>query len=348
MFTVDVATLLGAAHGLEIPFVFGHWDLGSQTKLLVLERRRAGTASQLSNADDGAIGRRFARSGDPNGAAPGAAPRWEPFAIAGRPFPRLRHRGGRRRPHGARRRHGGASPRRGRAGSGVRHAARQSATSIATSCSGRREPSAPTTRSWSAAPARVPAPVQGDDAIAGDVSRQSTLQQPRDDVDVLELHAVRIREEDRVVSLAVRIVGGRVEDRHAERHQLGMQRIDGGPRRRAERQVMQSRAHGGCGRAPCSSGFAGWIAMMAGTAPRDGAELLRQPLETHERQHLGVELLRAPEVGDREVDVMQPRRSPRSVSSRARLRVGLRGDDAAEPPQLASWCRRASSSSCFA
>jgi para-nitrobenzyl esterase len=84
VFTVAVSKLLGAAHGLEIPFVFGHWDLGSQTKLLFSAADEPGRL---------ALSRRMmrywgslARSGDPNGAGAGALPRWEPFDAAGGRF----------------------------------------------------------------------------------------------------------------------------------------------------------------------------------------------------------------------------------------------------------------------
>lgn len=49
---VDLATLLGAAHGLEIPFVFGHFDLGRASGLLFTKEnepgRRALSAAMMS------------------------------------------------------------------------------------------------------------------------------------------------------------------------------------------------------------------------------------------------------------------------------------------------------------
>jgi para-nitrobenzyl esterase len=77
--TVDVAALLGAAHGLEIPFVFGHWDLGSQTSLLFSaadEPGRLALSATMMRA-----WATFARTGDPNGRGPGMVARWEPFAL---------------------------------------------------------------------------------------------------------------------------------------------------------------------------------------------------------------------------------------------------------------------------
>ena len=71
---VDVSRLLGAAHAFEIPFVFGHWDLGSPTRLLFDDGNEAGrlalSATMMGYWTD------FARSGDPNG---GSRPRWERY-----------------------------------------------------------------------------------------------------------------------------------------------------------------------------------------------------------------------------------------------------------------------------
>ncbi len=77
--TVDVASLLGAAHGIEIPFVFGHWDLGSQTSLLFSEANEPGRLA-LSGTMMRAWAT-FARTGDPNGDGPGIVGRWEPFVA---------------------------------------------------------------------------------------------------------------------------------------------------------------------------------------------------------------------------------------------------------------------------
>ncbi len=77
--TVDVGKLVGAGHGLEVPFVFGHWDLGSQTGLLFSTANEPGRR-ELSERMM-AYWTRFARSGDPNGGGDGTAPRWEPFAA---------------------------------------------------------------------------------------------------------------------------------------------------------------------------------------------------------------------------------------------------------------------------
>lgn len=77
---VDLSRLLGAAHGLEIPFVFGHFDVGPQTALLFHD----------DNAEDReALSERmmaywvaFARDLDPGTGADGASPLWAPFDPA--------------------------------------------------------------------------------------------------------------------------------------------------------------------------------------------------------------------------------------------------------------------------
>ncbi|MGH7823364.1 MAG: carboxylesterase family protein, partial [Candidatus Binatia bacterium] len=75
---IEVSKLLGAAHGFEIPFVFGHWDLGSQTKLFFDERNAPGR-TELSRRMM-SYWAAFAASGDPDGGRSGELPRWEPFS----------------------------------------------------------------------------------------------------------------------------------------------------------------------------------------------------------------------------------------------------------------------------
>jgi para-nitrobenzyl esterase len=79
VFTVDVSKLVGAAHGFEIPFVFGHWDLGSQTKLLFSAANEPGRNELAQKMM--AYWASFARSGDPNGPTTAGLPRWEPFVV---------------------------------------------------------------------------------------------------------------------------------------------------------------------------------------------------------------------------------------------------------------------------
>ena len=77
---VDVAKLLGAAHGFEIPFVFGHWFLGPQSHLFFVDENEPGrrelSAKMMSYWAE------FARSGDPGRGRDGALPAWEKLGPA--------------------------------------------------------------------------------------------------------------------------------------------------------------------------------------------------------------------------------------------------------------------------
>jgi para-nitrobenzyl esterase len=76
----DLGEFLGAAHGLEIPFVFGHFDLGREARRLFTERNREGrealAAAMMS------YWAAFARDGDPGRGSGGTLPRWTPFDPA--------------------------------------------------------------------------------------------------------------------------------------------------------------------------------------------------------------------------------------------------------------------------
>ncbi len=71
---VDLGELIGAAHGLEIPFVFGHWYLGPQTGLLFNDSNRpdreALGASMMSYWTE------FAARGHPGKGRDGDLPHW--------------------------------------------------------------------------------------------------------------------------------------------------------------------------------------------------------------------------------------------------------------------------------
>ena len=77
---VDVAKLLGAAHGFEIPFVFGHWYLGPRTSLFFDAAsepgRRELSAKMMSYWAE------FARAGDPGRGRDGKLPQWGRFEPA--------------------------------------------------------------------------------------------------------------------------------------------------------------------------------------------------------------------------------------------------------------------------
>ena len=71
----DLSGMIGAAHGLEIPFVFGHFQMGP-LNILFTEENRAGR-EELSRAMM-SYWANFAKTGDPNCAA---IPRWEPYGL---------------------------------------------------------------------------------------------------------------------------------------------------------------------------------------------------------------------------------------------------------------------------
>jgi para-nitrobenzyl esterase len=86
-FGVNLSALLGAAHGLEIPFVFGHWDVGPQSGLLYNDDNAPGRLAL--SAQMMGYWAAFARDLDP-GTGAGTAPRWAPFdPAAGRSHLRL-------------------------------------------------------------------------------------------------------------------------------------------------------------------------------------------------------------------------------------------------------------------
>jgi para-nitrobenzyl esterase len=71
----DVSRMLGAAHGIEVPFVFGHFDIGPLTSW-VYDARSAPSRGLLSAAMMG-YWTTFARTGTPNGGT-SDLPTWSP------------------------------------------------------------------------------------------------------------------------------------------------------------------------------------------------------------------------------------------------------------------------------
>jgi para-nitrobenzyl esterase len=80
----DLGQLLGAAHGLEIPFVFGHWDLGATGRALFTESNRPGreTLSAMMRS----YWAEFARNGDPGRGREGTLPRWSAWQDDGEKY----------------------------------------------------------------------------------------------------------------------------------------------------------------------------------------------------------------------------------------------------------------------
>ena len=70
----DVGAYVGAAHGLEIPFVFGHWDLGPRARILFRAENRP-SREALSDAMR-SYWVQFAASGRPGGGLDGTLPEW--------------------------------------------------------------------------------------------------------------------------------------------------------------------------------------------------------------------------------------------------------------------------------
>jgi para-nitrobenzyl esterase len=86
--TIDLSALIGAAHGLEIPFVFGDFDLGPQTSLLFHDDNSEGRFALSERMM--AYWVAFARDLDPGRGADGRGALWQPWnPAAGQSFLRL-------------------------------------------------------------------------------------------------------------------------------------------------------------------------------------------------------------------------------------------------------------------
>jgi len=70
----DLSRMLGAAHVLEVPFVFGHWNLGPEGEMLFDEGNRDGRV-ELSDAMM-SYWAQFAYTGDPGRGRDGSLPNW--------------------------------------------------------------------------------------------------------------------------------------------------------------------------------------------------------------------------------------------------------------------------------
>jgi para-nitrobenzyl esterase len=80
----DLAELIGAAHGLEIPFVFGHWNLGNAGRILFdaeNEPGREALSGQMMS-----YWAEFAATGDPGRGREGSLPRWSAWRDDGEKY----------------------------------------------------------------------------------------------------------------------------------------------------------------------------------------------------------------------------------------------------------------------
>ena len=77
----DLGVYLGAAHGFEIPFVFGHWDIGRQGNVIFAAANQAGREALSDQMMS--YWANFARTGDPGRGRRGELPAWA--AWDGRP-----------------------------------------------------------------------------------------------------------------------------------------------------------------------------------------------------------------------------------------------------------------------
>jgi len=78
---IDLGTYLGAAHGFEIPFVFGHWDLGKQGSVIFNDTNQTGREALSEQMMS--YWANFAWTGDPGRGREGDLPAWS--AWDGRP-----------------------------------------------------------------------------------------------------------------------------------------------------------------------------------------------------------------------------------------------------------------------
>src|SRR5690606_6246283 len=76
----DAGRYLGAAHGTEISFVFGHWDLGPRGRALLRAENRP-SREALSDAMR-SYWAAFAANGHPGRGLDGSLPEWEPWDPA--------------------------------------------------------------------------------------------------------------------------------------------------------------------------------------------------------------------------------------------------------------------------
>jgi len=75
----DLSEMVGAAHGFEIPFVFGHYDLGPRANRFWTDDNRAGR--DVLSGQMMSYWAEFARTGRPGKGRDGDLPEWTPYAL---------------------------------------------------------------------------------------------------------------------------------------------------------------------------------------------------------------------------------------------------------------------------
>ncbi len=84
VFGSDLSKLLGAAHGMEIGFVFGHWQFGREGRVLFDAENEPGRAALAAAMMS--YWAEFAAHGDPGRGRDGSLPRWAPWQEDGEKY----------------------------------------------------------------------------------------------------------------------------------------------------------------------------------------------------------------------------------------------------------------------
>jgi len=77
LWLADLSQMLGASHGFEIPFVFGHWDLGSEGNVIFSDDNRPGREELAGRMMS--YWAQFADAGKPGSGRKGDLPAWKPY-----------------------------------------------------------------------------------------------------------------------------------------------------------------------------------------------------------------------------------------------------------------------------
>ena len=85
IFGADLGVMIGAGHGFEIPFIFGHYDLGPQGNIVWTDENLPGR-EELSGRMM-SYWTQFALAGDPGRGRDGSQPEWKRWRTAGQAEP---------------------------------------------------------------------------------------------------------------------------------------------------------------------------------------------------------------------------------------------------------------------